>query len=91
MKIKTTTALKKISSLKKRIWGIQGGQGAGKTYAILLILLNFALGNLLRALFLNLYGIGVVPSILTHNILFKSTHYTKFGIFTHQRYSLVNE
>ena len=37
-----TTALKKISGLKKRIWGIQGGQGAGKTISILLILINHA-------------------------------------------------
>lgn len=37
-----TTALRKISGLKKRIWGIQGGQGAGKTYSILLLLINRA-------------------------------------------------
>lgn len=40
--MKPTTALRKISSLKKRIWGIQGGQGAGKTYSILLLLINRA-------------------------------------------------
>ena len=40
--IQTTTALRKISSLKKRIWGIQGGQGAGKTFAILILLINHA-------------------------------------------------
>jgi len=37
-----TTALKKISALKKKIWGIQGGQGAGKTYSILMLLINRA-------------------------------------------------
>ena len=37
-----TTALRKIASLKKKIWGIQGGQGAGKTYSILLLLINHA-------------------------------------------------
>lgn len=40
--MKPTTALRKISSLKKKIWGIQGGQGAGKTFSILLILINHA-------------------------------------------------
>jgi phage terminase large subunit len=43
--MKATTALKKISSLKNRIWGIQGGQGAGKTYSILQILINHAYKN----------------------------------------------
>lgn len=41
--IKQTTALRKISSLRKRIWGIQGGQGAGKTFAILILIINHAL------------------------------------------------
>lgn len=40
-----TTALRKISALRKRIWGIQGGQGAGKTIAILIILINFCFRN----------------------------------------------
>ncbi|KIO75585.1 hypothetical protein TH53_19800 [Pedobacter lusitanus] len=40
--IQPTTALRKISGLKKRIKGIQGGQGAGKTYAILQLLCNHA-------------------------------------------------
>jgi phage terminase large subunit len=43
--MQTTTALRKISGLRKRIWGIQGGQGAGKTYSILQILINHALSN----------------------------------------------
>jgi phage terminase large subunit len=37
-----TTALRKIAGLRKRIKGIQGGQGAGKTYAILILLINHA-------------------------------------------------
>lgn len=37
-----TTALRKISGLRKKIWGIQGGQGAGKTYSILLLIINHA-------------------------------------------------
>lgn len=43
--IQQTRALRKIAQLKKRIWVIQGGQGAAKTFSILLILLNHALGN----------------------------------------------
>lgn len=45
MKIQVTTALRRISGLKKRIWGVQGGQGAGKTYSILQILINHASAN----------------------------------------------
>lgn len=43
--IQTTTALRKISQLRKRIWGVQGGQGASKTFSILLILINHASSN----------------------------------------------
>jgi len=43
--MKQTTALRKISSLKKKIWCIQGGQGAGKTIAILILLTNYASSN----------------------------------------------
>jgi phage terminase large subunit len=43
--IQQTTALRKIAQLKKRIWVIQGGQGAGKTFAILIILANHAAKN----------------------------------------------
>lgn len=40
--IQATTALRKICALKKRIKVIRGGQGAGKTIAILIILINHA-------------------------------------------------
>lgn len=43
--LQATTALRKISALRKRIKGIQGGQGAGKTYAILQLLCNHASSN----------------------------------------------
>lgn len=43
--MKQTTALRKIVALTRRIWGVQGGQGAGKTIAILIILINHALRN----------------------------------------------
>lgn len=43
--IKPTTALKKISALEKRIWCVQGGQGAAKTFSILIIIVNHVLKN----------------------------------------------
>jgi len=43
--VKTTKALRKIAGLTKRIKVIQGGQGAGKTFAILILLINYASGN----------------------------------------------
>lgn len=49
--IKQTRALQKIARLNKRIWVIQGGQGAAKTFSILLILLNHALANSNKQIF----------------------------------------
>lgn len=50
--MKATTTLRKISQLKKRIKVIQGGQGAGKTFAILLILINHANANPNKEIFI---------------------------------------
>lgn len=38
--IKPTTALRKICALVKRIWCLQGSQGAAKTYSVCIILIN---------------------------------------------------
>ena len=43
--IQVTTALRKIAGLKKKIKGVQGGQGAGKTFAIIILLINHASSN----------------------------------------------
>ena len=43
--MKQTTALRKIAALLKKIRVIQGGQGAGKTIAVLILLINHASGN----------------------------------------------
>lgn len=43
--LQETTALRKISALKKKIWVIRGGQGSGKTISILIILINHAASN----------------------------------------------
>lgn len=43
--MQVTTALKKISALRKKIRVVQGGQGAGKTIAILMLICNHAWRN----------------------------------------------
>jgi len=43
MEVQVTTATNKIAGLSKKVKVIQGGQGAGKTFSILLILINHAL------------------------------------------------
>jgi phage terminase large subunit len=40
--IRQTTALRKVSALKKKIVVLQGGQGSSKTYSILMLLINHA-------------------------------------------------
>jgi phage terminase large subunit len=50
--LQTTTGLRKISALRKRIKGIQGGQGAAKTYSILILLINHASGTADREIFI---------------------------------------
>lgn len=50
--MKATSSLNKIAGLKKRIRVIQGGQGAGKTYAILIILINHALSKSNKEIFI---------------------------------------
>lgn len=46
--MKQTKALRKISSLRKKIRVVQGGQGAGKTFAIMAIIINFASRNSMK-------------------------------------------
>jgi phage terminase large subunit len=43
--IKVTTALNKICALKKRIWCLQGSQGAAKTYSTCMIIVNNLMAN----------------------------------------------
>lgn len=45
MKYSVTTTLEKLQALTTRIWVVQGGTSAGKTIAILLHLLNWAIEN----------------------------------------------
>ncbi|OQA94563.1 MAG: Phage terminase large subunit [Bacteroidetes bacterium ADurb.Bin217] len=50
--MKATKSLNKICALKKRIRVVQGGQGAGKTWAILIILIDFAFTNPNKEIFI---------------------------------------
>ena len=50
--IQPTTAFWKINRLKKRIWVIQGGQGAGKTFSILWVAINHAISNHSKEIFI---------------------------------------
>jgi len=50
--LKETTALRKIMNLKTRIWGVQGGQGAGKTFAILWLICDYAYKNADKEIFI---------------------------------------
>ena len=50
--MKPTRALRKVCQLKKRIWVIQGGQGAGKTISILIVLINHASSNKDKQIFI---------------------------------------
>lgn len=50
--IQQTTALRKLVKLRKRIWVVQGGQGAGKTIGILFIIINHASSTPNREIFI---------------------------------------
>jgi len=50
--MKQTTSLKKILKLRKKIRMVQGGQGAGKTIAILIILINHASSKKKREIYI---------------------------------------
>lgn len=52
MIIQQSKALRKIAGLRKRIKGIQGGQGAGKTIGILMLLINHASSNSNREIYI---------------------------------------
>lgn len=45
IKLEPTRALKKIARMRGKIWGIEGGQGAGKTFAILWLIIDWAWKN----------------------------------------------
>src|SRR6056297_2667576 len=50
--LKVTSALRKISSMRTRIWGVQGGQGAGKTFSILWLICDYANSNPNKEIFI---------------------------------------
>lgn len=50
--MEATKALLKIAQMRRRIKGVQGGQGAGKTYAILILLINHASSNVDKEIYI---------------------------------------
>ena len=81
--MEATTALRKITSLRKRIKAVQGGQGAGKTIAILMLLINHAAGNPNREIL-------IISSELTKMRLTVIKDFVKvmrdFGVFEERRF-----
>ena len=82
--MQATTALKKIASLRSKIRVVQGGQGAGKTISILMLLINHASSNEDREIF-------IVSAELTKMRLTVIKDFVKvmksFGIYDESRFS----
>lgn len=81
--IQQTTALRKISALRKRIKGIQGGQGAGKTYSILQLLCNHASSNPKKKIFVASAELSKMRITVISDFI---TIMTAFGIFEQRRW-----
>lgn len=84
MQLQSTTALRKISALKKRIWCIQGGQGAGKTFAILMLLVDFASTNPGKEIFIASDELSKMKITVIKDFLKVMVGY---GIFNRQRWT----
>lgn len=84
MILQPTTALRKISALKKRIWCIQGGQGAGKTISILMLLIDYASTNPNKEIFIASDELSKMKITVIKDFL---KVMTAFGIFNRQRWS----
>lgn len=84
MQLQSTTALRKISALKKRIWCIQGGQGAGKTFAILMLLVDFASTNPGKEIFIASDELSKMKITVIKDFLKVMIGY---GIFNRQRWT----
>lgn len=78
-----TTALRKISALRKRIKGIQGGQGAGKTYAILQLICNHASSNADKEIFVASAELSKMRITVIKDFI---KIMTAFGIFERSRW-----
>jgi len=81
--IKATKALRKVSALRKKIRIIQGGQGAGKTIAILILVINHASSTAEREIL-------IISEELTKMRLTVIKDFVKvmkgFGIFEERRF-----
>lgn len=84
MILQPTTALRKISALKKRIWCIQGGQGAGKTISILMLLIDYASSNPNKEIFIASDELSKMKITVIKDFLKVMVSY---GIFNRNRWS----
>jgi phage terminase large subunit len=84
MQLQSTTALRKISALKKRIWCIQGGQGAGKTISILMLLIDYASTNPNKEIFIASDELSKMKITVIKDFLKVMVAY---GIFNRQRWT----
>lgn len=84
MILQPTTALRKISALKKRIWCIQGGQGAGKTISILMLLIDYASTNPNKEIFIASDELSKMKITVIKDFLKVMQAY---GIFNRQRWT----
>lgn len=84
MILQPTTALRKISALKKRIWCIQGGQGAGKTISILMLLIDYASTNPNKEIFIASDELSKMKITVIKDFIKVMQAY---GIFNRQRWT----
>lgn len=84
MQLQVTTALRKISALRKRIKGVQGGQGAAKSISILMILINHANGNDNKEIFIASDELSKMRITIIKDFL---KVMMAFGIFSRDRWT----
>lgn len=84
MILQQTTALRKIAGLKKRIRGVQGGQGAGKSVAILMLLCNHASSQSNKEIFIASDELSKMRITIIKDFL---KVMTGFGIFSRDRWT----
>jgi phage terminase large subunit len=82
--IGATTGLRKISALSKKIWCIEGGQGASKSFSILIIICNHASGNPNKEIFIASDELSKMRITIIKDFV---KIMTEFGIFDRSRWT----
>lgn len=83
MILSQTTALRKIAYLRKRIKGVQGGQGAGKSIAILMLICNHASTQPNKEIFIASDELSKMRITIIKDFI---KVMTGFGIFVRERW-----